>query len=84
MLDTTTVMDRLREIVAIIFEMDECDIPDSLSQGMTSKWSSLNHLALLVALEEEFGLQFSLQEMSSLTSLPQIMSVLNARHTTHR
>jgi acyl carrier protein len=71
---------QLREIMADSFGVDESDLPDSPTQATFARWTSLFHMILLVALEEHFGLSFSMDEMTSMTSLDQIVEVLRDRH----
>lgn len=59
--------------------VDESDIPDNARQEDFSPWTSLAQLTLIVALEEEFGLTFSISEMTSMNSLVTIVEVLK-RH----
>jgi acyl carrier protein len=72
----TTLTDRVREIMAEVFGVNEMDIPEDVSQQSYSIWSSLEQVTLLVALEEEFGISLSTSEMMSMTSLPAIVAVL--------
>jgi len=76
MLMNATLTDKVRTIMAEVFDVDEADIPENVSQQDYSRWSSLEQLTLLVALEEEFNLAFSTSEMSSMSSLPAIVAVL--------
>ena len=68
--------DAVREIMASTFDLDEGEIPDDVSQETLSRWTSLYHVTLLLALEERFGTSFSMDEMPEMTSLPKIVSIL--------
>jgi acyl carrier protein len=70
---------QVREIMAETFGIDETDLPDSPSQTTFARWTSILHMVLLVALEERFGVSFSLDEMTSMTSLDRIIDVLGTR-----
>jgi acyl carrier protein len=48
-----------------------------LSQATTSEWTSLRHVQLLGALERRFGIEFSPEEVSKLTSIEAILSRLD-------
>lgn len=72
----TELVDQTREVMASIFGMDESDLPDDVSQKTCSRWDSLHHMTLLLALEDQFGTSFSMDEMPEMTSLPKIVSVL--------
>jgi acyl carrier protein len=46
--------------------------PD-LRIGDVEKWDSVAHLDLISELEGEFGVRFGLEEMATLTSLPELL-----------
>lgn len=46
--------------------------PD-LRIGDVDKWDSVAHLDLMSEVEQEFGVRFDLDEMTTLTSLPELM-----------
>jgi acyl carrier protein len=71
------LLDRVRELMATTFLMDAGELPDDASQRTCARWTSLYHMMLLVVLEEEFGVSFSMDEMTSMSSIPEILSVLN-------
>jgi acyl carrier protein len=68
--------DRVREVLAAALQMDESELADDVSQETCGQWTSLYHMMLLVALEDQFGVTFSMDEMTSMTSLPRIVAVL--------
>ncbi len=74
--DTTALTDRIRQIMADVFDIDESDLQENVSQQDYAPWDSLQQLTLLVALEEGFDLTFSTMEISSMNSLPAIVTVL--------
>lgn len=71
-------------IMSTVFEMDIKDIPENAAPSVIESWDSLKHMNLILALEEEFHLRFSDEELMDLLDLPTIVSVvkgiLEARH----
>ena len=61
------------------FGVDESDLPESPSQAAYARWTSVLQMVLLVALEEQFGLILSMDEMTSMTSLEHIIAVLQSK-----
>jgi acyl carrier protein len=49
-----------------------------LVRGDTSQWDSLKHVDLIFALEDEFDVQFSEQEMNDATSSSAIANMIEA------
>jgi acyl carrier protein len=74
--------DRVRDLLATTFVMDSSELPDDASQQTCARWTSLYHMMLLVVLEEQFGVSLSMDEMTSMTSLPKIVAVLKGHGVT--
>ena len=47
-----------------------------LSSDYVEKWDSLSHLALMLAIEEEFSVKFSQKEIIMMTNISEIIRVL--------
>lgn len=68
---------RILEVMAAVFEIDIEDIDRTASQDSVEQWDSLKHLDLVVSLEEEFGIQFPLEEIGNLVSFPLIRVIVD-------
>ena len=55
--------EKIKEIMALIFKCDASVINDDTSPDNLEEWDSLRHINLVVALEEEFGVNFSEDEI---------------------
>ncbi len=74
--NNAALMEQVREIMATTFGVEESEMPTDVSQQNFARWTSLNHMTLVVALEERFGITLSMNEMTSMTTLPKILEVL--------
>jgi acyl carrier protein len=70
---------QVRQVMVDTFGIDDSDLPENPSQTNFARWTSLLHMVLLVALEEQFELTFSMDDMTSMTSLDRIVNIINAR-----
>lgn len=50
--------ERIKEIMGAVFEIDPSTIDENASTDTIENWDSIRHMSLIVALEEEFGVQF--------------------------
>jgi acyl carrier protein len=73
------VKDRVKEIMAIIFDKDVNSITDDASPDNIDLWDSLHHMNLIVSLEEEFEVQFTDDELIEMMNLPLILEVLKEK-----
>ena len=76
MSNDNVLTEQVREIMAATFALDESELPDDVSQQTCRRWNSLQHMTLMVALEEQFGVRLSMADMSARKSLPLIVATL--------
>jgi acyl carrier protein len=71
---------KLVEIVAELFDLDPAAVDDGLTPEDVELWDSMNHLRLVSAVEEEFQIKLSMQEIESIRSLA-VLRALVEQHT---
>ena len=76
MADNTQIADQVREAIANAFDLDESEIANDISQANCGRWSSLNHMILMAGLEEQFRITLSMNEMTKMTSLADIVGII--------
>ena len=69
----TDLEQRIRTVIGDVFGLDPADVGPETSKDTVKEWDSLQHLTLVLALEEEFGLHFSDEETVSLLTFPLIV-----------
>lgn len=73
------MFERVRQIVADLFDLPQHQIAASDSPDTIEGWDSLQHLNLVLALEQEFGLQFTPEEIEQLASVELIVDLLEEK-----
>lgn len=68
--------ERVREVMAAILGLEEDEIEDDTSPNTVESWDSLKHMNLILALEEEFDVEFSDDQVVELTSYKEIRETL--------
>jgi acyl carrier protein len=63
-----TTDDKLRQVMAAVLRVPAAEIDDDTSPDTVEQWSSLAHLDLILAVEEEFGVVIPDEEVGDLTS----------------
>jgi len=71
--------EKIKEIMAAVFEMNAADIKDSADSTTIPNWDSLNQMNLIVALEDEFNVRFEDDEIVELTSFESIENYLKSK-----
>lgn len=57
---------RIRDVMAEVFEVDPAAIGDGFHRDDAPGWDSLNHLRMVSALEETFGIRFTMKEVGEM------------------
>jgi len=69
----------IREVMAIVLNIDAQRIDDDTSMDNTPGWDSANHINLVLALEEEFSVSFEVAELEMMTSYFDIVGVVGSK-----
>ena len=75
----TDVKDKILAVMAAVFEIGVFNIPENAAPELIDEWDSLKHMSLIVALEEEFSLRFTDNEMTSLLNLELIVHIISSK-----
>ena len=68
--------DKLKQVLADIFDIDVATINDMTSVDTVEEWDSLKHLNLVLALEQEFNITLSVEQTVEILNYPLIKAVL--------
>ena len=70
--------DLIKNIMAQVFQVDAASIDASTSPESVERWDSLKHMQLIMALEDEFGIEFPDEVIPELLSYPAIVAQVEA------
>lgn len=70
---------KLAEIAAEIFFLDEDEVKPELTPDDVALWDSLNHLRLITAVETEFGVKFSMNDIQSIDSISKLDELVKSQ-----
>jgi acyl carrier protein len=70
---------KLVEIVAELFDLEPAAVDDALTPEDVELWDSMNHLRLVSAVEEEFQIKLSMQEIESIHNLGALRALIEQR-----
>lgn len=80
MIDSGSEMrDRVQKVFREVFEDPSLVVSDGTTAADIRTWDSLNHINLIIALEEEFGVQFSSAEVTSMSCVGDLFALLEAK-----
>jgi acyl carrier protein len=76
---TTELDSRIREVMADILEISPDAIRDGFGRDDAPAWDSMNHLRMVSALEETFGVQFTMREVGEMARFDTIRRLIAER-----
>jgi acyl carrier protein len=72
-----TVRDRVLATVAQVMNVPLAELSDQSSPDTVAAWDSLQHMNLVLALEEQFGVRFSDDQVMTLLTVGAIVAALD-------
>lgn len=81
---TVTIAQEVRQIVSDIFNVPIDEVSETSSPNTLSNWDSLQHLNLVLALEQNFGLQLGPDEIEQLLSVGSIIEIVESKTKAER
>ena len=72
-----SIDDKLKNIMSAVFEIPVEQIQDKSSPDTIESWDSLKHMNMVVALEEEFEVEFTDDEILEMMNYALIKSIIN-------
>lgn len=76
---TSTAFEQVRAIASDLFVVPAQEITSSSSPETIPAWDSTQHLIFVMALEEQFQVRLSPEEIEQMTSIGAIARVLESR-----
>lgn len=70
---------QLERVFHEVFDDDSLRIGDDTAREEFPNWDSLGHIRLISALEESFGVSFSIEEIEGMTSVGRILERILAK-----
>ena len=73
------IYERLNEVFRDIFDDDTIEVSDSTTADDIEDWDSLNHITLIDAVESEFGVRFTMGEVSGMKNVGEMAEIIKER-----
>ena len=73
------IYDRLNEVFRDVFDDDEITVNEDTTADDIEDWDSLEHINLIAAVEDEFGVRFKMGEVSSMKNVGEMVDIIKSR-----
>lgn len=78
-MDRQGVYDQLTEVFQDVFDDDAISLSDHMTAKDVDGWDSLNHINLVVGVEQEFGVQFKTAEVAQLANVGEFVNLIQTK-----
>ena len=79
MLMEERIYETLNEIFRDIFDDEDIVVTPETNSDTIEDWDSLEHINLVVAIEKAFGLKFSMDEVTGMKDVGEMVEIIKAR-----
>lgn len=70
------VFEKLNEVFRDVFDDDSITVTDTTTANDIEEWDSLEHINLLAAIEQEFGMKFSMGQVVSMKNVGEMADII--------
>lgn len=75
------ITERLSEVFRDVFGDDSITVNDATTSDDIDDWDSIEHINLIGAVEDEFGLRFRMREVSGMKNVGEMIDIISERGT---
>lgn len=73
------IIERLNEVFQNVFDDDEITVDRDTTAADIEDWDSLEHIRLISAVEREFGVKFTMKEVSAMQNVGEMIDIIAER-----
>ena len=73
------IYERLNEVFRDVFDDDEIVVKAQTTSNDIEDWDSLEHINLIVAVEQEFGIKFNMNEVTTMKNVGEMVEIIKER-----
>ena len=73
------IYERLNSVFRDVFDDDSIMVSDTTTADDIEDWDSLEHINLIVAIEQEFGIKFNMGEVTKMKNVGEMVDVIISR-----
>ena len=70
------IFERLNNVFRDVFDDDTISVNDNTTSKDIPDWDSLEHINLIVAIEQEFGIKFNMGEVTTMKNVGEMADII--------
>lgn len=73
------IIERLNEVFQDVFDDEDIVVDEETTADDIEDWDSIEHINLISAVESEFGIRFTMGEVSGMKNVGEMISIIEVR-----
>ena len=73
------IFGKLNEVFRDVFEDEDITVNDQTTADDIDDWDSLEHINLINAIEQEFGIKFNMGQIVSMKNVGEMVSIIESK-----
>ena len=73
------IYERLNNVFRDVFDDDSIVVKPETTSNDIEDWDSLEHINLVVAVEQEFGIKFNMNEVTTMKNVGEMVDIIISR-----
>jgi acyl carrier protein len=73
------VFEKINEVFRDVFEDDDITVTDATTAADIEDWDSLEHINLVNAIEQEFGIKFNMGQIVSMKNVGEMADIIMSK-----
>lgn len=78
-MNNNEILPRLNEVFRDVFGDSSLSVNENTTSADIEDWDSLEHINLIAAVENEFGLRFKMREVSGMKNVGEMLAIIAER-----
>jgi acyl carrier protein len=78
-MDRSEILSKLTDLMRDVFDEEDLVATDEMTADDVADWDSANHVRLIVALEEEFHITLTADEITAPENVGQLVDLITAK-----
>ncbi len=78
-MENKEIYERLNNVFRDVFDDESITVNENTTSDDIEDWDSLEHINLVVAVEQEFGMKFNMNEVTTMKNVGEMVDIIKSR-----
>ena len=73
------IFERVNKVFQTVFDDETISVNENTTSNDIEDWDSLEHISLIVAIEQELNIKFSMGEVSNMKNVGEMVNIITSK-----